>query len=250
MGIWSWSLAWYGPLSSTTPFLCQCGRMKVMTMQRSRPLSRGFWAGSRTKFLTCQSQTSIRTGRMAKHWVLLWTAVLQVSPLFWWPMFSLLVIIVAALLMGGGSHCWAWDWNESFKKTKRVHRDQLQEAASCKLLGQEKFWPVAECVIALWGMPHLSFVLGARDKGTNAGFEMEEGLFPRQVPTTFQLQGVVGDFMCCSEIGLQREHRAARSCALTETSVFNKLRLSCLRQIIRWSVKKAKFPHLLIKQPC
>lgn len=169
METWSWSLAWYGPLSSTTPFLCQCGRMKVTMMQRSRPLSRGCWAGSRTKFLTCQSQTSTRTGRMAKHWVLLLTAALQVSSLFWCPVFSLLVVLVAAFPMGGGFHCWARDWNEAFKKTKKVQRDQLQEAASCKLLGREKFWPEAECVIALWEAPHLSFVLGARDKGTNAG---------------------------------------------------------------------------------
>lgn len=80
-------------------------------------------------------------------------------------------------------------------------------------------------MIALLEAPRLGFVLGARDKKAQVlAPEWEADLFPQQVPTKSQLQAAAGGFMS-SEIGLQGEHRAARSCTLPEASVFVKLRL-------------------------
>lgn len=72
-------------------------------------------------------------------------------------------------------------------------------------------------------------------QGTKAQMLASKGkkdLFSQQVPTTFQLQGAAGGFVCSAEIGLQREHRAARSCTLPDASVFSKLRLCYLRRVM------------------
>lgn len=158
-------------------------------MQRSRPRSRGCWAGFRTKFLTCPSRTSTRTGRMAKRWGLWLTAVLQVSFALMVSVLLLSLLVPDLLLMKegdfqrGAGGCWA---------TARLLRKLESEEASCwaahcRRPSQEKYWPRAECTTALLEVPPLSFVLGAWDEGTNAGSQMAEGSHSKcQQPFNFR----------------------------------------------------------------
>lgn len=165
-------------------------------MQRSRLPSKGCWAGFRTRSLTCPSQTSIKTGRMAKHSGLSLTAVLQVSPLV---NVSLPPLLGAALLCMEGEV-----FRAVLKEGARLSGKLQSKEASCGKqhvindLAKRNTGLKQNGAIALLEVLHLSLVLGVRDKGTSAGSRVQDRRVPTASASNLSASGCSRRLLVCS----------------------------------------------------